>query len=169
MSVSEAREADRHGDIVNAAALYEAALQAEEWSIEAVLDLIVLYWQATDPGEAAARHLSRDFLDIAGRRIPELLREAQRRYPGHGEVAFWTSYIAWADLGDEIDESEYRRLLREGATLTPAVYLFSASDGKEARPEALQLLELCRGQGTSRAKYIVSVIEARLRREKGYR
>lgn len=170
MTLQDAVVADRKGELQLAAAGYEEVLAGGEVSLEVLLNLAVLYWQATDPGMAAAKKLSSDFLATAGRRFPELLAEAQQRYPTSTEPRFWRRYIAWADLGEPFGSDECRKLLREDpATLVPAMHLFAISNGKEAKAEALELLRRCQEDGTTRARYVASVIQAVLKRTGGAR
>jgi hypothetical protein len=165
MKLQDAVAADRKGELQLAAARYEEMLAAGEASLEVLLNLAVLYWQATDTGMAAAKKLSPDFLATAGRRFPELLAEAQRRFPTSTEPRFWRRYIAWADLGEPIGGDECRELLREDpAALVPAMHIFAASQGKEAEAEALELLRQCQEDGTTRARYVASVIQGVLKR-----
>jgi hypothetical protein len=163
--MSAALAADRAGEIESAAALYEEVVATGHSSLRVLLNLALLYWQATDPGMAAAKKLTPGFLATAGRRIPELLAEAQRRFPKSTEVRFWRLYIAWADLGEPLDSEECRRLLREDpAALAPAMHLSAAHEGHEAMAEAQELLRRCREDGTTGARYVVSVIEGVLKR-----
>lgn len=167
MSLVDALEADRAGEIELAAAHYEKVLLAGDASLVALVNLALLYWQATDPGLAATKKLRPSFLAIAGRRIPELLDEAQRRFPHSTEVRFWKRYIAWADLGEKLDSAYCRQLLQEDPTTpAPALYLFSTSDGDEAVTEAHELLGACHRSGTTGARYTASVIESTLRSKK---
>lgn len=164
MTLEDAVAADRKGDLQLAAVGYEEVL-AGEASVEAVLNLAVVYWLATDTGMAAEKKLSPNFLATAGRRIPELLAVAQRRYPTSTEARFWRRYIAWADLGEPFGSAECRELLREDpAALVPAMHLFAASQGTEAEAEALELLRRCQEDGTTRAQYVASVIQGVLKR-----
>ena len=165
MSLLEALAADRGGEIESAAAQYEKALAAGDVSLQVLLNLALLYWQATDVGLAAAKKLSPHFLATAGRRFPELIEEARRRFPESTEVRFWKRYIAWADLGENLDNDECRRLLQEDpAALAPAMHLFAASQGHEAKAEAHELLRRCRDDGTTGARYVASVIEGVIKR-----
>ncbi len=97
MSVFDALAADRAGELQSAAAHYERVLARGEHSLQILLNLALLYWQATDVGLAAVNKLNPDFLATASRRFPELLQEAQRRFPESTEVRFWKRYMAWAD------------------------------------------------------------------------
>lgn len=129
------------------------------------MNLALLYWQATDPGMAAGKKLAPEFFAKAGSRLPKLLDEAKRRFPASTEARFWAKYIAWADLGEPLDTDECRRLLREDpTTLIPAMRLFATSQGKEAEAEAHELLRRCREDGTTGARYVVSVLEAVMKR-----
>jgi hypothetical protein len=165
MSLSDARAADRAGELESAAARYEEVLATGERSVKLLLDLALLYWQSTDPGLAAAKNVGPDFLARAGRRTPELLEEAARAFPGSTAVRFWKRYIAWADLGDALDVEECRALLREDpAELVPAMHVFAASQGQDMQAQARELLRQCREDGTAAARYVVSVIEAVMKR-----
>ena len=162
MSSQEALAADRAGDLVLAAKLYEAAIAKGESSLDAFLNLALLYWQSTDPGMAASKRLTAAFMNTASRRMTELLEEAERRHPSSTAVKFWKRYIAWTDLGGPAPEKSFcRGLLREAPTvLVPAMYLFSASDGLEAKVEATELLQQARADGTTGARYVSSFLEA---------
>ena len=165
MSLADARMADRAGEIECAAAQYEEVLAAGDHSLEVLLNLALLYWQATDPGLAAAKNIGPDFLTKAGRRTPELLEEATRLHPGSTAVQFWKQYIAWADLGEPLDVDECKRLLREApAVLVPVMHVFAASQGRDMKREAHALLEQCRDDGTTGARYVASVIEGVMKR-----
>jgi hypothetical protein len=160
ISEQEALDADRAGDLQLAASRYEASL-ANGANLDMSLNLAVLYWQATDPGMAAAQKYLPRFYAMAGRRFRELLAEAQRQFPDRTEPRFWSRYIAWADLGEPFSSNECMDLLREEPTcLVPAMHVFALSDGTEARPEALELLRQCHDDPTTRTRYMASVIEA---------
>jgi len=49
-------------------------------------------------------------------------------------------------------------------SLVPAMHVFAVSQGKEAKVEALEILRRCREDGTTRGRYVASVIEGVLRR-----
>lgn len=165
MTLHDSVAADRKGELQSAAAGYEEALAGGKASLEVLLNLAVLYWQATDTGMAAAKKLSPEFLAVADRRSPELLSEAHRRFPTSTESRFWRRYIAWADLGEPFGSDECRELLQEDpAVLVPAMHLFAVSQGKEAEAEALELLRRCQEEGTTRTRYVASVIQGVLKR-----
>jgi hypothetical protein len=48
MNLSDAIAADRAGNVVSAATLYEKILATSGLPLRALLDLAVLYWQSTD-------------------------------------------------------------------------------------------------------------------------
>lgn len=162
--LAKARSADRAGEIVSAASLYEQALEAGEQSLPVLLDLALLYWQATDPGIAAAMHLDAAFLDLASHRTSELLEQAARMYPEDTAPRFWMRYIAWADLCEPFPTEECRQLLLENPiVLVPVLHLFAQSQGMDLRVEANELLRQAREHGTMGARYVASVIEAVMR------
>lgn len=165
MSLSDAIAADQAGNLEVAAAAYETALAAGEKSLAAMLNLAMLYWQATDFGLSTARKLTPEFVAHAGRRFPTVLAETQQAFPESTEVEFWKKYIPWADLGEEFPLDECRELLRrDPTTLVPAMYLFAQTKGAMYRTEALELLRQCQLEGTTRARYVASVLEGVLKR-----
>lgn len=165
MTLEDAIAADRREELVSAAAGYEEALAGGQASLEVLLNLAVLYWDATDPGMAAGLKLSRSFLATAGERYLELLAEALRRFPMSTEARFWSRYIRWLDLDEPFSEDVCRDLLREDpTTLISAMHLFSGEPGSVAETEALELFRQCQEDGTTRARYVVSVLHGPLRR-----
>lgn len=165
MSLECALAADRAGLIEPASIEYEHALAAGDRSLTVLLNLALLYWQATDPGLAAGKNLAPVFFATAGQRFPELLNEAEQRFQDSTAARFWKRYIAWADLGEPLDGNECRRLLEEDpGTLVPAMWIFADSAGREAQAEAHELLRQCRQDGTTGARYVVSVIEGVMNR-----
>ncbi len=133
----------------------------EPLPIEKLIDLIVLYWQATDYGISSSAGLTADFVARAGRRVAELLLRAEQQFPRSPQVAFWKKYIAWTDTGGNLDTEECRELLRKYPDYKePAMYVFSTSRGRECLAEALELHERVRDTDTFRARYVTSVIEA---------
>lgn len=162
MSLDSARLADRSGDLQVAAREYEACV-VEGGAIDAYVNLAVLYWQTTDFGFSTAAKLTPTFIAQAGRRFPELLTEAHLRFPGSTEVEFWDHYVRWADLGEDFALDTCRHLLeRDPATLVPAMFLFAQTG--ECKEQAMELAARCRADGTTRARYIVSVVEGVLKR-----
>lgn len=162
MIEQDAAAAEEKSDFVSAAELYEKAV-VKGAPLDTLINLAVLYWQATDYGFWTGHHLPREFVDRAGERMNEILDIAAQRFPGAPEVEFWKRYIAWADLGEELDPDDCRRLLQQKPDyLEPSVYLLSATREQEYRTQAQRLLEHYRGQRTTRAKYITTVIESAL-------
>lgn len=165
MSLASAMALDRAGHIERAATDYEEVIAAGEAPLAVLLDLALLYWQATDPGLAAAGHIDPLFMTVAGGRCEELLVDAERRFPRSTAVRFWKRYIAWADLGEPFTPDECEGLLREDPTeLWPALHLFAAHDRPDVRPAAEELLRQSRGRGTTGARYVVSVLESAMKR-----
>lgn len=165
MTMNDALIADREGSLKRAASSYEELLIAGMADLETLLNLAVLYWQATDPGMAAAQKLSPDFLEKAGQRFPQLLAEAERRFPARSEPRFWRRYIAWADLGEPLEVDECLEYLRKDpCSLVPAMHVFALSQGREFEAEAQELLQRCHEDGTTRSRYVASVIEGVQRR-----
>jgi hypothetical protein len=167
MKLSDAIASDVQGQTQEAAAAYEGILRSNPNELEATLNLMVLYWQATDFGISAIAQLPPEFVAFAGRRLRELLDLVPKQFPSRPEVVFWTKYIAWADLGVPFQPEECRDLLRDHPQyLEPALVLFSRSGGDEAESEAMQLLERCATERTARCRYMVSVIKGVLKRRR---
>lgn len=165
MSAADALSADRAGELERAASRYEELLAGGVADLDTLLNLAMLYWQATDPGMAASQKLPPEFLARAGKRVPELLAEAELRFPARTEPRFWRRYTAWADLGEPFDVAECQELLREDpGSLVPAMHIFAVSQGKDAEPLARELLRRCHADGTTLSRYVASVIEGVLRR-----
>lgn len=161
----DALRLDREGQIEQSARLYEEALGAGARTLDLYLNLAILYWQSTDPGFSAEHRLGLEFIANAGSRFPLLLTEAGQVYQASTEVRFWQKYISWADLGESFALEDCRQLLLEDrSVLIPAMFMFAQSQGKECRQDALELLRQCQVSGTTRARYVVSVIEGVLKR-----
>lgn len=159
MTHKEALQLERAGDIPGAVALYEQSLAVAP--LEVMIDLAVLYWQITDYGFWSTLGLPVALVDLGATRSAEVLDEAQRRFPNVPAPIFWRKYIAWADVGEPLSLDDCRRWLAQDPTsLEPALYLFMISQGKECRPEAMALLHEARAHGSTRSKYIASVIES---------
>lgn len=165
MTFADAIAADRDGRTQDAAVAYEDALAADPRDLTSLLNLAVLYWQATDYGTSATAHLGPDFVGHAGRRFRELLETARQQFPDRPEPLFWSKYIAWTDLGEPFDVTVCRQLLRTYPDyLEPAMALFSMSSGGESESDAIRLLERCNEDRTARSRYLASVINGVLRR-----
>jgi hypothetical protein len=167
MTRAYALTADENGWYQQAAAGYEAALLSNPADLEATVNLTVLYWQAAHDGSCASGSVSADFRSHAARRLPELLESASHRFAGSAEVTFWKKYIAAAGSGESLDCGECRQLMREHPDyLEPAFVVFAMSAGEEAEPEAMRLLAGCSEQPTTRARYVTSIINAALHRQR---
>jgi len=167
MTRAYALTADENGCFQEAAAGYEASLLSNPADLEATVNLAVLYWQACGHGDGAPRYVSAEFLLRAKRRLRELLEPGAHRFADTAEIRFWRRYIAWADCGVPFEPRECRQLMRERPDyLEPAFVVFSDSVGQEAEPEAMRLLADYSEQPTARGRYVTSVINAVLRKQR---
>jgi hypothetical protein len=158
---------DENGYVLEAAAGYEAALQADPTDLEATLNLVVLYWQVADGGAVASASLPEGFPRHAARRLAELLEGASRRFTDSAALQFWKKYICACRVGLHLEVSECRRLLREDPSYRePAFVVFCDSVGTEAEPEAMRLLAEYSEQPTARGRYVTSVISGTLRKQR---
>lgn len=160
MTLHLALAEDQAGHIEIAARLYEDAVQRDP-DIEGLINLGVLYWCATDYGFWTGHGLTRNFVDRAGQRFPEILRQAADMFPSRPEPIFWSQYIAWADLGQSFPDENASNLIQQHPTyVEPAFFLFSISQGAECAEQARQLLQRSKQSPTCRNRYVASVIEA---------
>ncbi len=152
-----------NGRYREAAAGYEATLRTDPADLESMVNLTVLYWQAVGGGPTA----SPEFSTHAGTRLRELLASAAHRFADRAEVRFWTKYIATAEAGEPLEPAHCRELMRQRPEyLEPAFVVFANSAGREAEPEAMRLLVDCAEQPTARGRYVSSVINGALRRQR---
>jgi hypothetical protein len=159
--------ADENGRFQQAAAAYETHLAASPADLEATLNLAALYWQASHFGISSFHGTSPEFLAYAGKRLGQVLEYASQRFADSAEVRFWRQYIAGAELGEPLEATECRQLLRERPDyLEPAFVVFSNSVGDEAEPEAMRLLAGCAEEPTARSRHVISVINGTLRRQR---
>lgn len=167
MSLKDAVRADRAGDLASAASAYELLLLEGEAELTVLINLAILYWQATDFGLATAKGLTPAFTAHAAQRFPVLLAQAHKLFPEAAEPMFWTLYIRWADLGEGLSVERCREMLRQDPTaLVPIMYLFSQSRGESNRDQAAKLLDTCTRDPTTKNRYIASVIEGVLKRRR---
>jgi hypothetical protein len=159
--------ADENGRVREAAASYEAALLSDPADLEATVNLAVLYWRATRPGRSVPGSLPQEFLERARMRLRELLESAGERFAGSAQLRFWTRYIAATDAGEPLESGECRQLMQECPDyLEPAFVVFLDSGGEEAEPEAMRLLVDYSEQPTARGRYITSIINAVMQRQR---
>jgi hypothetical protein len=156
--------ADENGRFQQAATAYETHLASSPGDLEAILNLAILYWQATEAGACVGGGPSTEFVSGARNRVSELLEDASQRFAARAEVRFWRRYISSIRLGEPLGVAECRELLRERPDyLEPAFVVFSNSSGQEAEPEAMRLLARCADEPTARSRHVISVINGVLR------
>ena len=167
MTRAYALTADENGRFQEAAAGYETALLLNPGDLETTVNLVVLYWRIAGFRGRIPGALPPDFPSHARRRLCELLETASHRFANSAEIRFWSRYIAATDCGEPIAPTECRALLRERPDyLEPAFVVFSDSEGTEAEPEAMRLLADCSEQPTARGRYVTSIINAALRKQR---
>lgn len=165
MIADDAVAQERNGNLTAAAELYEQSLAAEPTPLWAVVNLMCLYWKVTEFGFWTGKHLPTDFVGRAGVRLSQVMRVAEERFPDSTEVAFWCRYIRWTDLGGSLNIAVCEEFLRRNPEdLSPVLFLYTHSTGDKWEPQALRLVEECNQDRTTKANYVVSVIEASHRR-----
>lgn len=163
MNIGVAIRLDREGKLASAARAYEDLLEAHVKSGEVLANLLVLYWQATDFGFWTTKGLSPEFVDVAGRRLWTMLSWEDSSLVRLPEYLFWSRYIRWADLNEGFSFDECISIMREYPDYPePAMFAYAASEGRQMKREAEQLLESCSTIGTVRANYVTSVLSSSL-------
>jgi len=153
--VGDAISADRDGQVVKAATLYEIAIQSGEADVEVLLNLAVLYWESTDTGFRTHHILSDDFVDHAGFRYREILDEVGQRFPSVPSARFWRLYITSIKQGVQPAREEYLAIQNDAPDyLEPEIVLIDDGDITRAR----KLLKQCETIGTARARYVAAVL-----------
>lgn len=160
MSFPEALKADREKRIEDAANIYELALQVSPTDLQAMINLIVLYWESSEMGFYAAHHLPDEFVLRAGGRYRELLDQARWQFPGEPAVEFWRRYIASIEQGVEFSANDARAMRDDNPDyLEPELILYQGEEDGDRARSAKTLIERCRSEGTVRAHYVKAVLE----------
>jgi hypothetical protein len=153
-----ALELDAQQSPVQAAWAYEIAIKKSDADLELFLNLAVLYFECLDFGYAAHHKLSDRFVQGAGLRILEVIKEAEDRFGPHSELDFWRLYFNYIYGGCEPFDNECEELVVRGDSLVPYVYLFTSSGKKHYQQKAEELLELVKDGLTERKRYIKSLL-----------
>lgn len=159
-ALAHARQLDASDNLVEAAIEYERAIAGGCFELDVYLDLAVLYLVLLDLGEAAARRLTKDYLDRAWRRANQLLEEANLLFGHNSEIEFWRRYFAYSVLGSDPFTEECKELARGEESLVPFFYLFAESGGCDFQNEAGRLLQQVDAGATARQRYIKSILES---------
>lgn len=159
----QARQLDVQDRPVEAAEAYERAIGESNEGSEPYLNVAVIYLQCADPGYAAFHHLSPAVTAHAERRFFELLEQAHKRFPNDGEARFWRLYYDFVHLGGNDFTDEALAIARDTNTLVPFFYLFTRPGGERYRDQALNLYRMVNRGGTTRDRYIASVLHDRFR------
>jgi len=89
------------------------------------------------------------------------------RFADCAELRFWKKYITATEAGKPLQPSECRQLMQERPDyLEPAFVVFSDSAGEEAEPEAMRLLVDYSAQPTARGRYVTSIINAVMQKQR---
>lgn len=161
MNITEAIRLEESRQFEAAAKIYEAVLADDPNSVKALVNLTVLYWQATDLGFSAGHALAPDFVKRAGDRLHALLNDANVSAPAPVEMQFWKKYIAWADLAEPLSLAFCRDLLQAHPLyLEPAMFIHLQTEGAECQAEAEQLVRQCATEGSVRNSYIQSILSS---------
>ena len=166
MTLFEAIELDRAGDLPAAASAYEACLIEGRELPEAMANLMALYFQSTDYGVWSGSGLDLAFVRHAGERLGQLIQDAEQDELRWSEVGFWARYIKWADWGEVFSIEECREFMRrDPANIEPAFHLYALTGEREA--DALRLLHPKGGLPTVRASYVSAVVQSAMDVRKG--
>lgn len=166
MTLFEAIELDRAGDLPAAASVYEACIIEGRDLPQAMANLMALYFQSTDYGVWSGSGLDLAFVRHAGERLWQLIQDAEQDELRWSEVGFWARYIKWADWGDVFSIEDCREFMRrDPANTEPAFHLYALTGEREA--DALRLLHPGGGLPTVRESYVSAVVESAMVVRKG--
>ena len=155
-------QAERSNDLFTAARAYEEFIATGEATLDAFLNLSVLYFVSMDGGADVV-------LESAWERQYEVLDEAEARFGRHLEIDFWRAFFRfiWGDTSS-LDTELCQRILGSGATRVPAMALYGSfcglSPGESAqyRSMALALYDEVKDGTTAMHRYVRSVVESAL-------
>lgn len=99
MTLGAAVKADQEGRLVGAAALYEEALSEGDVPVDALMDMAILYWQATDYGYWTGKGLPVEFAKRAGGRFRQILDIARGSSPEASSRSSGTATLVGQTLG----------------------------------------------------------------------
>ena len=159
---SDAVQQDIAGNIPIAASLYEQVIHGEDVTLDAYLNLSVLYWQCIEPGFlVAGQRVEHDLFMYAAKRYTTVLHEAEKKFGFIPEIEFWRLYFGFITLGEPPFDEECKIIVtKPGSTLVPYFYLYSVVSEQQYSQPSIELLTLCNALPTTKNRYIVSVIEA---------
>lgn len=159
MSAADAIRAESAGRIEEAAEFYELSLR-DHVDLDTLINLIVLYWQVTDPGVAAAQRYPPAFHAKAATRLRYWLGYLSASFPHEPKAKFWKKFIEWADLGAPFSQDECRKMLAGDPDYRePAMFLYMTSQGRECANEAIELYLDTENSETTRSRHIRSIVE----------
>jgi len=147
-------EGDRPEDVTRR---LEEYLIAHPDDRDAYLQLVVLYFEATDGGVVSRFRLSQRFVDHAWARRLALLDGVDRRFGASTETAFWRSYMRWVNGGDPID-ADCEAMAQRGDSLMPYLYLYTAHRHSSHREKARELFLRSKSGITPLDRYIRSLL-----------
>ena len=161
MTCEQAIELDRSGQLLQAWHAYAHCLGTSptEPALEVLMDAAILCWQLTDPGVGAGNGLSARQLGLAEQNYVSWLQKAKELYPASSEPRLWERFTRWLSLGDEFDVDECCALLqRDPSNAVPYLFLYMSRELDRDSPQVRELESQCENSGTSRSRYILSVL-----------
>jgi hypothetical protein len=159
--LATAIDLDINGHAMEAAAKYEQALDDADVPVEAYLNLAVLYWRCTDIGYSSSRRLPAQFVRHAGRRIDDVLRRAEEKYPDSYAAIGWRKLIHFLDLGDDVVAEHCRQNLHRNCEPCLLYYTLTEDPIIDVAELSMLLTRALR-EPTARSQYIASVVQPRL-------
>lgn len=166
MNKEQAIEFDSQDRPLEAAEAYEQIIAQPNADIESFINLAVLYFVCTDGGYAAYHRLSNEFVNKAWERANEVLDKAEAKFGKYAEIDFWCYFFRFIVLGEGPFIHECRALATKSTSIVPYFHLFALSGGEQYREKADQLLELVKGGKTAKNRYIKSVLESKLKKNR---
>jgi hypothetical protein len=161
LTYEEAVQIDIEGDILRASEAYEAIISQSHPPVAAYINLACVYWLHLEVGPWS----DIKFRDTADRRLFEVLSEAKGMYGDYPEVIFWTHYIKYIHLGDDLiaPENILELAQQSNSTIVPYFYLYSDTKNPLYLPQIRALVQIARCQPTCKNRYILSMVERYVR------
>ena len=160
-SLREAVIADREGNHLEAANLYERALRTRPDQLELWINATVLYWRSLDFDYLCEHRVSRAFMERARSRHRVMASQLPGRFPGEPLADFWSRYIRMMTGDYRFSPVEAAELISEADTphLEPIILGSSALSPRLQRAACARLTAHYRDTTTARARYVRSAVD----------
>ncbi len=171
--LEKALELDIAEKTVAAADAYESVLMDADAPLDAYLNLANIYWFVLESLPCTAYHFDRDFVHRSEKRMNEVLRAAEKKFPDMPEIRFWELFFAYIFGTDPFHEECLELIQQPNCSLVPFFYLRcfgykpALEDQAQAEELALEyqaqveeLYKKIKNELTHKNRYIISVLDS---------